>query len=140
MRWLLSILMLAATPVAADVVPCTPQMVGGGLCRAAANRLLAYDLDTTAQQRLVDAYAGVYNYQASVPCETEQQVDERGVLVAAGVGQGCTLLQVGQVVSNPQSEAQFAVRLIRWRIIEPVLQHEARPTNPPEPVPPDLGP
>lgn len=125
----------------AGITPCSTAAVNAGLCRAETNRLVHYDLPQAVQGRILAAYEGLHNYQDLVACQQTRAVDERGVLVAAGVDAGdCTPAQIGDEIVNPQGKAAWMNVLIRWEaFVEPVTRWESRPQEPPEPPEPDVS-
>lgn len=139
--WAVLLVLVGTIAAQAGITPCSTAAVNAGLCRAETNRLIYYDLPQAVQTRILAAYEGLYNYQATVGCEQERAVDDKGVLVAAGVTQGdCTPGQLGTEIDNPQGRAAWMNALIRWEaFVEPTLRWETRPTTPPEPSEPDVS-
>lgn len=123
----LVLLSLAGVAVAKEG-PCTAAMVTAGLCRDAANRWLCYDSSTANAVRLRDAIALRYQWPATVPCESVRRfrpllngADSR-VLVAAGVSaDSCAL---GTTIANPQTETDFADRMIEKLLRDIVIASE----------------
>lgn len=143
LKTVLFALALAVAPSAlgARVAQCSSQAVAAGVCRAPANTLACYDVAPADAERVLAAYTGLYGYQLRVPCDLDQQVDEMGALMVAGVRQRqCHPTQIGSQVDNPQGRAEWVAALLRWRaFIEPVIIWESRPAPPSTPAQPDVS-
>lgn len=97
-----------------------------GACGPGAPKSLCLPATDEGLLALVDMLAAEANYQATVPCTEVRQVDDVGVLVAAGPGDGtCTAALAGTEVANPQPQRQVAMRWWRAQLNDRIGQRAA---------------
>lgn len=126
-------LLLLAIPAAAGVVDCDAltatqrrQAETIGACGVAAPKALCLPATGEGLFALVDLLAAEANYQKEVPCTDARQVDDFGILVAAGPGDGtCTAALVGTAIPNPQPIRQAAMRWWRAELNARIAAREA---------------
>lgn len=127
---------LLALPLSAKTTNCTAAMVSGGFCSSTSGVLLSYFVPSTTSPgatdpwtiRLRDAFAGLANYQDTIPCEAAPKlVDEIGILQRAEPGDGtCTVGLIGTEIPNPQTKGGVADQFLRFQIMNAVLRWESQ--------------
>jgi hypothetical protein len=125
--------LLAAPASLADVVDCAAlsatqrrQAETIGACVPGAPKALCLPATDEGMAELVDLLASEANYQPGVPCTAARQVDDLGIMVAAGPGDGaCTAALAGQQVDNPQPRRQVALRWWRAQLNDRIGQRAA---------------
>lgn len=129
----LLVALIAAPVCLAGVVDCASltatqrrQAETIGACGEAAPKALCLPATDEGLTALVDLLATEANYQPEVPCTVARQVDDLGILVAAGPGDGtCTTALAGEVIANPQPRRQVAMRWWRAQLNDRIGQRAA---------------
>lgn len=130
-----------ALPASAATRNCTTALVNATLCGATDHVLLSYSVPPAAAPRLVAALSALANYQDTVPCSAARVVDDGGLIVQAGPGDGtCSAGTLGQQVANPQTRAAVADRFLLLTLRRMIAQHETAQAREavPESAEPDI--
>lgn len=114
-------LIIAALALALMALP-----VGASLTFSAGRWTLALELTTAHKNRLGEAITGSRGYQATVECVAGSVELGCGVPSTVGVADGaCTAGQIGQDITNPESEEAFTSRMVGCLLAAEVAAYEA---------------
>jgi hypothetical protein len=127
-------LLLTAPTTLAAVVDCASLTVTQrrqaeiiGACSPVSSAALCIPATQQGLDALFAYWGEQFGYQETVPCEALRRIDEIGILIAAGPGDGdCTAETIDTTIVNPQSLDVAALRWWRSEQNRGIVDRQAR--------------